>query len=289
MNYYEMTTEQLETLKSDIEEKLNDYVGMSFASPRSEYVTYEVDSVDSDEILINANHDLDGLIRDYTVDILGGVNDDVEYNRYNADEEIVDGGYMSFDRLPKILRNAILEIYALYKELETINNILDARAEEEPEEEPEEEKDTEGEVDNLQKTMLRHNHSINKQDTKGVHTMDRIDAYNAYVVNRDFRYIANALGFHGFAYDNEDADFKAKLENDEELSDLLDQFEDIESSQFLMYSYNTTDFYQKHEHDIISYLKIYGYDDDYYVRSIEDIMYSRVVAYVTGVLSEYGY
>lgn len=119
--------------------------------------------------------------------------------------------------------------------------------------------------------------------------MNRIDAYNAYTVNRDFRYIANALSFHGFDYDNEDADFKAKLENDEDLGDLLEQFEDIESSQFLIYSQNTTDFYQKHEHDIISYLKIYGYDDDYYVRSIDDIMYSRVVAYVTGVLSEYGY
>lgn len=123
--------------------------------------------------------------------------------------------------------------------------------------------------------------------------MNRIDAYNAYNVNRDFRYIANALGFHGFAYDDdddEDADFRTKLEQDEELSDLLYQFEDIESSQFLIYTQNTTDFYQKHEHDIISYLKIYGYDDDdYYVRPIEDIICSRVVAYVTGVLSEYDY
>lgn len=39
---------------------------------------------------------------------MGGVNDDdddgVEYNIYNADEEITDGGYMSFDRLPKDVR-----------------------------------------------------------------------------------------------------------------------------------------------------------------------------------------
>lgn len=140
MSYYEMTTEQLENLKSAIEEKLDTYVGMSFASPRSEYVTYEIDFIDSDEILINANHCYNGLIRDYTVDILDGVNDDVEYNLYNAEEEIVDGGYMSFDRLPKIIRNAVLEIYALYKELEKLDNILDTRAEEE-EEEPEEDKE----------------------------------------------------------------------------------------------------------------------------------------------------
>lgn len=119
--------------------------------------------------------------------------------------------------------------------------------------------------------------------------MNRIDAYNAYIINRDFRHIANALGFHGFDYDNEDGDFKEKLEQDKKLGDLLEQFEDIESSQFLMYSQNTTDFYQKHEHDIFTYLKTYGYDDDYHMQTIENIMCSRVVAYVTGVLSEYGY
>ena len=134
MNYYEMTTEQLETLKSSIEEKLDDYVGMSFPSLRSDSVSYEIDSVDSDEVVITANHFFDGLLRDYTVTINGGVDDDVEYNRYNADEEIVDGGYMPFDRLPKILRIMILEIYELYKKLETIDNILDTRAEEETEE-----------------------------------------------------------------------------------------------------------------------------------------------------------
>ena len=151
MNYSDMTTEKLETLKSAIEEKINAYIGMSFASPRSELVTYEIDSVDSDEILINANHFFDGLIRDYTVTIFGGIDDDVEYNRYNADEDIVDGGYMSFDRLPKTVRNAVLEIYALYKEIETINNILNTRAEEEEEkeEETEEEKETEEELANL--------------------------------------------------------------------------------------------------------------------------------------------
>lgn len=52
--------------------------------------------------------------------------------------------------------------------------------------------------------------------------MNRIDAYNAYNVNRDFRYIANELGFTGFDYDHEDDDFKAKLENDDELGDLLE-------------------------------------------------------------------
>lgn len=139
MKYADMTTANLETLKSSIEEKLDGYIGMSFASPRSEYVTYEIDSIDSDEIVITANHYFNGLIRDYTVTISDGIDDDVEYNRYNADEEIVDGGYISFDRLSKEIRNVIIEIYELYKELETINNILDARAEEEePEEEPEE-------------------------------------------------------------------------------------------------------------------------------------------------------
>lgn len=47
MNYYEMTTEQLESLKSSVEEKIDGYVSMSFPSLRSELVTYEVDSVDS--------------------------------------------------------------------------------------------------------------------------------------------------------------------------------------------------------------------------------------------------
>ena len=343
MNYYEMTTEQLETLKASIDDKIDSYIGMSFASSRSEYVTYEIDSVDTDEIVINANHDLNGLIRDYTVTISGGVDDDVEYNRYNADEEIIDGGYMSFDRLQKDVHYAVIEIYELYKDLETINNILDDRAEEEPEEEPEEpeeepeevsiadvlgftgfdyddakaklendpelddlfettnnilstlgtraeeEKETEGEVDNLQKTMLRYNHSINNQDPKGVHTMNRINSYNAYTVDRDFRYIANALGFHGFAYDDEDYDFRTKLEQDEELGDLLEQFEDIESSQFLIYTYTKVKFYERHEYDILSYLKTYGYDDNDNLNSIEDIMCSRVVAYVTGVISEYVY
>ena len=289
MNYFDMTTEKLETLKSSIEEKLDTYVGMSFASSRSEYVSYEIDSVDTDEILINANHDLDGLIRDYTVTISGGVNDDVEYNRYNADEEIVDGGYMSFDRLQKDVRYAVIEIYELYKDLETIDNILNTRAEEEEEEEPEEEKETEGEVDNLQKTMLKYNHSINKQDTNGVHTMNRTDVYNAYTVDRDFRYIADALGFGGFAYDNEDYNFKSKLEQDEEVGDLLDQLEDIESSQFLIYTCPKVKFYERHEYDILAYLKTYGYDDDDNLHSIEDIMCSRVTAYVTGVISEYDY
>lgn len=119
--------------------------------------------------------------------------------------------------------------------------------------------------------------------------MNRIDAYNAYTVNRDFRYVANALGFTGFDYDNEDDDFKTKLENDDELGDLLEQFEDIESSQFLIYSRNTTDFYQKHEYDIISYLRTYGYDDNSNLQPLDEIMSSRVIAYVTGVLSEYGY
>lgn len=128
MNYYEMTAEKLESLKSSIEEKLDTYVGMSFASPRSEYVTYEIDSVDSDEVLITANHYFNGLIRDYTVTIFGGVDDDVEYSRYVDNGDLIDGGYMSFDRLPKIIRNAVLEIYALYKEIEKINNILDARS-----------------------------------------------------------------------------------------------------------------------------------------------------------------
>lgn len=129
MKYYEMTTEQLETLKSDIEEKLDGYIGMTFPSTRSEYVTYEIDSIDSDEILINANHYFNGLIRDYIVNIGGGVQDDVEYSKYVDNGDLIDGGYMSFDCLPKIVRNVVLEIYALYKELEKIDNILDTRAE----------------------------------------------------------------------------------------------------------------------------------------------------------------
>lgn len=150
MNYSDMTTEKLETLKATVEEKLDSYIGMSFASTRSEFVTYEIDSVYYDEVLIAANHDSNGLIRGYTVTIDDGdVDDDVEYNRYNTDEEIVDGGYMSFDRLPKDVRNAILEISSLYKDLETINNILDARTEEEPEEVTEEEEETKEEPEDV--------------------------------------------------------------------------------------------------------------------------------------------
>lgn len=264
MNYSNMTTEKLESLLTALEVKLDCYVGMSFMSPRSDSVSYEIDSVDSDEVLINANHFFNGLIRDYTVTIDGGVYDDVEYNRYNADEEIVDGGYMSFDRLPKIIRNAVLEIYALYREIGKINNILDARAEKESKEE-------------------------SKREDKEAHFMKRFEIYNAYIFNRDFRYVANALEFEGFDYDHFDNDFKEKLENDDDLGDLLEQFEDIESTQFLMYSQYTTDFYQKHEYDILAYLKTYGYDDNDNLQSIEDIMCSRVTAYVTGVLSEYGY
>ena len=131
--------------------------------------------------------------------------------------------------------------------------------------------------------------SIETTNYKGVHTMKRIDAYNAYAVNRDFRYVANALGFTGFDYDHEDDDFKAKLENDDELSDLLEQFEDIGSSQFLIYTCTKVKFYERHEYDILAYLRTYGYDDSDNLQSIEDIMCSRVTAYVTGVLSEYGY
>ena len=278
MNYSVMTTEQLETLKAFIEEKLDGYVCLSFMSNRSELVSYEIDSFDSDSIMITANHYFDGLIREYIVDISEGVNDDVEYNHYNSDEEITDGGYMSFDRLQKNVRQAVCEIYSLCQTLEQINNILDTRSEEDAEdaEEEEEEEDVKEE-------------DVKEKEDKGVHTMNRIDAYNAYTVNRDFRYIANALGFSGFDYDDADFDFKAKLENDDKLSDLLEQLDDVESSQLLIYSRNATDFYQKHEYDIISYLKTYGYDDDYHMRSIEAIMCSRVVAYVTGVISEYVY
>ena len=145
MNYSDMTTEKLESLKSSIEEQINDYVGMSFMSSRSELVTYEIDSVDSEEVFINANHYFKGIIRDYTVDIVGGVQDDVDYNRYNEDGYLIDGGYMSFDRLPKDVRNAILEIYALYIELGKIDSILDNRTEEEPEE-PEESEEERFEV-----------------------------------------------------------------------------------------------------------------------------------------------
>ena len=282
MNYSVMTTEQLETLKSFIEEKLDGYVCLSFMSNRSELVSYEIDSFDSDSIMITANHYFDGLIRDYTVNILGGIDDDVEYNRYNADDEVVDGGYMSFDRLQKNVRQAVCEIYSLCQTLEQINNILDTRSEEDAEDAEEDAEEDVKEEDVKEE-------GVKEEEDKGVHTMNRIDAYNAYTVNRDFRYIANALGFSGFDYDDADFDFKAKLENDDKLSDLLEQLDDVESSQLLIYSRNATDFYQKHEYDIISYLKTYGYDDDYHIRSIEDIMCSRVVAYVTGVISEYVY
>ena len=280
MNYSVMTTEQLETLKAFLEEKLDGYVCLSFMSNRSELVSYEIDSFDSDSIMITANHYFDGLIREYIVDISEGVNDDVEYNHYNSDEEITDGGYMSFDRLQKNVRQAVCEIYSLCQTLEQINNILDTRSEEDAEDAEEEDAEEEEDVKE---------EDVKEKEDKGVHTMNRIDAYNAYTVNRDFRYIANALGFSGFDYDDADFDFKAKLENDDKLSDLLEQLDDVESSQLLIYSRNATDFYQKHEYDIISYLKTYGYDDDYHIRSIEDIMCSRVVAYVTGVISEYVY
>lgn len=276
MNYSVMTTKKLLALQSTFEEQINEYVGMSFASLRSELVTYEIDSVDSDEVLINANHFFDGLIRDYTVKIFGGVDDDVEYNRYNADEEITDGGYMSFDRLPKDVRNAVLEVYALYKKLEEINSILDNRLDTHDYEEEEE-------VETEEKTEEK------TEENTGVHTMNRFEAYNAYSVNRDFRYIANALGFAGFEYNHEDDDFRTKLENDSELDDLLEQLEDIESSQFLTYTYTKVKFYERHEYDILSYLKTYGYDDSDNLQSIEDIICSRVIAYVTGVISEYGY
>ena len=119
--------------------------------------------------------------------------------------------------------------------------------------------------------------------------MNRIDAYYAYIANNDFRYIANALNFKGFDYYPTDADFKAKLENDDELGDLLEQLEDVEASQFLIYTYTKVKFYERHEYDILSYLKTYGYDDNDNLNSIEDIMCSRVIAYVTSVISEYGY
>lgn len=172
MNYANMTTENLETLKSSIEEKLDGYIGMSFPSPRSEYVTYEIDSIDSDEILITANHDLKGLIRDYTVTIEDGVQDDVDYNLYNTDEEIVDGGYISFDRLSKEIRNVIIEIYELYRELETIDNILDSRAEEETEESEEEEEVKESEEMLL--TVKRVIPQLYEVSYKGQHITDLI-------------------------------------------------------------------------------------------------------------------
>ena len=321
MNYYEMTTEKLETLKSDIEEQINDYVGMSFPSLRSDLVTYEIGSIDPDEVLITVNHCFDGVIRDYTVTINGGVEDDVEYNRYNSDDEVIDGGYVSFKRLQKDVRNAVVDIYELYRNLETIDNILDARSEEEEVVEIEEEEEdmdydkmTTGQLESLiadalgftgfdyddAKSKLANDPSIlgnsaeeskeeSKREDKGDHIMKKFDAYNAYTVNRDFRYIANALGFHGFDYDHFDDYFKAKLEQDEELGDLLDQLKDIESSQFLIYTCTKVKFYERHEYDILSYLKTYGYDDNDSLQSIEDIMCSRVVAYVTGVISEYGY
>lgn len=120
--------------------------------------------------------------------------------------------------------------------------------------------------------------------------MNRIDAYDAYTADRNFRNIANALGFTGFDYGPEDNDFEEKLENDNELGDLLEQFEDVESSQFLIYTDMKTEFYNRHEYDILDYLKTYDYNDvggD--LQSIEDIMCSRVLTYVTSVVSEYGY
>lgn len=117
--------------------------------------------------------------------------------------------------------------------------------------------------------------------------MNRIDAYNAYTVDRDFRYVANALGFHGFDYDDEDGGFRTKLEQDEKLGDLLEQFEDIETTQFLIFTLPKVEFYKRHKYDILAYLKTHGYNDN--LNSIADTMHSRVVAYVTGVLSEYGY
>ncbi len=119
--------------------------------------------------------------------------------------------------------------------------------------------------------------------------MNRIDAYDAYTTDRNFRYVANALGFTGFDYGPEDGDFEERLENDNELGDLLEQFEDVESSQFLIYTQMKTEFYNHHEYDILAYLSAYGYDDDDNLQSIEDIMCSRVLTYVTSVVSEYGY
>lgn len=119
--------------------------------------------------------------------------------------------------------------------------------------------------------------------------MKRIDAYRAYNENYDFALIADALGFEGFDCKEDDPDFEEKLEQDDELTDLLDTFKHIEGSQFLMYYRNTTDFYQKHEYDILCYLKTYGYDDNDSLQPLDEIMSSRVTAYVTGVLSEYGY
>lgn len=135
MNYSAMSTEKLEALQASLEEKTVEYSGMSFVSPRSELVSYEIDFVGFEDVLINVNHYYKGLIRDYTVTILDGVQDDVEYNRYNEDGECIDGGYMSFDRLPKDVRKAVCELSSIYEELEKIGNILDARAEEEEEEE----------------------------------------------------------------------------------------------------------------------------------------------------------
>ena len=336
MEYSVMTTEKLLALQSAFEDQISEYVSMSFQSPRSDLVSYEIDSIDSDEIVITANHYFNGLIRDYTVTISDSVDDDVEYNHYNADEEIVDGGYMSFDRLPKAIREAVCEIYALYKKLSEINNILDTRLdthdyEEEEEEATEEEEEedvinydemtTEQIADVLgfsgfdyddAKSKLKNDHRIldthaeeeeeeevTEEETKeeeevevadkGAHIMKRFEVYNAYTVNRDFRYIANALRFTGFNYDHFDDYFKTKLEQDEELGDLLEQLEDIESSQFLIYTCTKVRFYERHEYDILSYLRTYGYDDNNNLQSIEDIMCSRVIAYVTGVLSEYGY
>lgn len=120
--------------------------------------------------------------------------------------------------------------------------------------------------------------------------MNRIDAYDAYTADRNFRNIANALGFTGFDYCPEDNDFEERLENDFELGDLIEQLEDVEYSQFLIYTSTKTEFYNRHEYDILDYLKTYDYNDvggD--LQNIEDIMCSRVITYVTSVVSEYDY
>lgn len=121
--------------------------------------------------------------------------------------------------------------------------------------------------------------------------MKRLDTYYAYIANRNFQYVANALGFAGFNYDLEDDDFDAKLKNDYNLTNLLEKLENIESSIFLKYTYTKISFYNSHEYDILDYLRDYGYDDNnrHNLRSINDIICSRVIAYVTGVLSEYDY
>jgi hypothetical protein len=119
--------------------------------------------------------------------------------------------------------------------------------------------------------------------------MKRIDVYYAYNVDINFYYVAKALGFDGFDYDLGDADFEVRLENDDNLSDLLEQFEYIKSSRFLALACPKTSFYKSHEFAILRYLGRHGYDGNDNLRSIEGIICSRVKAYVNGVLSEYGY